>query len=126
MVYQGDPAIKSSTKKDPTWIQEHKAKLKSGQKPDVMVCRPLSGDEVLRIVLAVADDPALIVHAAALGVKSINLGNGGTVADPEEVRRVLNHAGNLESITNLAQKIVDVSKEGVDDLPFCDSSASMA
>ena len=126
LVYEGDPALKGQEEGGPEWIEEKKAKIRSGQKPDVMVCRPLSGDEILRIMLALEEDGSLIVQAAALGVKSIELGTGEKITEPQEVREVLSHAGNLDSVTSLAQTIVHVSREGVDDLPFRSSRTKMA
>ena len=120
LVYEGDPALKKKPGEEQEWIAEKKAKVRSGQKPDVMVCRPLSGDEVLRIMVALDDDPSLIVQAAALGVKGIEMGDGTHVTAPKDVREILSHAGNLDAVTSLAQTIVHVSREGVDRLPFRD------
>jgi len=126
LVYEGDPALKGQEEGGPEWIEESKAKIRSGQKPDVMICRPLSGDEILRIMIALEEDASLIVQAAALGVKSIEMGSGESVDDPQDVRSILSHAGNLDAITSLAQTIVHVSREGVDDLPFRSARAQMA
>lgn len=117
LVWEGDPAVKAK-KGQQSWISVDAATLKSGQKPDVMICRPLSGDEVLRIVTAVEHEPSLIVQAAALGVVSIEMGTGERIDDPQGVRDVLLHAANLESVTELAQSVFVASREGVDALPF--------
>ena len=126
LVYEGDPALKGNKDGPQEWIEESKAKPQSGKKPDVMECRPLSADEVLRILVACDEDPSLVVLAAAMGVKAIELGDGETITEPKEVRRVLSHAGNLHAVTSLAQAIMHVSREGVHDLPVRNARAKMA
>lgn len=117
LVYEGDPAIKFEGD-DPSWIAENLAEKHSGETPDVLICRPLGCDEVLRVVNAVETDASLIVYAAALGVKAIHQSNGEVIEKPERIREVLNHAENLQAITALAQAIFAVSREGIDSLPF--------
>jgi hypothetical protein len=117
LVFEGDPAVKSS-ESPPTWLQEEKAELESGERPDVLVCRPLGSDEVLRIVNAIEVDSSLIVSAAALGVVKIEQADGTIIEEPKEIRDVLNMAQNLEAVTSLAQTIFEASREGLDSLPF--------
>ena len=125
LVWEGDPALKSKKGSD-AWVPEEKAKLKSGKRPDVMICRPLSGDEILRIVSVVEEDPSMIIHAAALGVVAIEQGDGAKIEDPDEIRKVIGHARNLEAMSQLAQAIFQASRGGVDSLPFRDESADLA
>ena len=116
LVFSEDPAIEKPEDVGEAWIDESAAPVKSGARPDVLICRPLSGEEVLRVVVAVEEDPALVVQAAALGVVSIELGDGSKVTDPSEVRGVLSNSQNLHAIPGLAQRIIEVSREGLDDL----------
>ena len=117
LVYEGDPAVKSGDS-SPTWILEEKAELEAGERADVLVCRPLGSDEVLRIVNAIEVDSSLIVSAAALGVVKIEQADGTVVQEAKEIREVLNLAQNLEAVTSLAQTIFEASREGLDSLPF--------
>lgn len=117
LVYEGDPAVKAGDS-SPTWILEDKAELEAGERPDVLVCRPLGSDEVLRIVNAIEVDSSLIVSAAALGVVKIEQADGTVVQEAKEIREVLNLAQNLEAVTSLAQTIFEASREGLDSLPF--------
>jgi predicted alpha/beta hydrolase family esterase len=117
LVYEGDPAVKAK-KKPHTWIPEEQAKLEAGEKPDVIVARPLGSDEVLRIVNALEVDPSLVISAASLGVVKIEQADGTTIEEAKEIREILNMAQNLEAITSLAQTIFEASREGLDALPF--------
>tara|TARA_R100000278_G_scaffold46562_2_gene40475 strand:+ start:6529 stop:6945 length:417 start_codon:yes stop_codon:yes gene_type:complete len=117
LVFQGDPAIKFEGD-EPGWVAEHLAEKHSGETPDVLLCRPLGCDEVLRVVNAVESDASLIVYAAALGVKAIHQADGQVIEKPEKIREVLNHAENLQAVTALAQAIFSASREGADALPF--------
>lgn len=125
LCYEGDPAIisKKANGEDPAWIDESKAKLKSGKKADVVVCRPLNADEVLRLVDAVERDRSAIIYASQMSVTAIERGDGKIVSDPEEIRSILNLPGNLEAICALGIKVFDVSREGEDKLPFRTKSA---
>ena len=122
LVYEGDPAVKSGDS-SPTWILEEKAELEAGERADVLVCRPLGSDEVLRIVNAIEVDSSLIVSAAALGVVKIEQADGSTIEEGKDVRAVLNDAQNLHAVTQLAQTIFEASREGLDSLPFRGSSS---
>lgn len=121
LVYQGDPAVDTG---DPTedqvfeWVEKSEAKMKSGEKPDVMVCRPLNADEILRIVDAVDRDKSFIVYAAQLSVIKIEMGNGEVLKDPQKVTSVLNDGQNMEAVCALSQKVFDMSRGGEESLPF--------
>lgn len=118
LVYEGDPAVKSKKGQDPAWIPEEGATIRSGEKPDVMVCRPLSSDEVIRVVHLADKDPAAMIFCASLGVTEIQRGDGERIEDPEKIREITNHPGNLEAIAALAQAIHAASSEGLASLPF--------
>lgn len=124
LVYQGDPAIQFDGD-EPGWVAEHLAQKHSGETPDVLLCRPLGCDEVLRIVNAVEQDASLIVYAAAMGVKEIHQANGQVISEPEKIREVLNHAENLQAVTALAQAIFSASREGAEALPFRSQGAEI-
>ena len=117
VVYEGDPAV-ISLEEAPTWIPEDSAKLEAGERPDVMVCRPLGSDEVLRIVNALEMEPSLIVSAAALGVLEIERADGTTIKEAKEIREILNDAQNIDAMSALAQTIFEASREGLGALPF--------
>ena len=117
LVYEGDPAVKPSEEAH-TWIPEEQAEIVAGERPDVLIARPLGSDEVLRIVNALEVDPSLIVSAAALGVVKIEQGDGTIIEEASEIREVLNLAQNLEAVSSLAQTIFEASREGLDALPF--------
>jgi len=108
-----------------TWIPEEKAEVIAGERPDVIVGRPLGSDEVLRIVNALEVDPSLIVSAAALGVVKIEQADGSVIEEAKEIREVLNLAQNLEAVSSLAQTIFEASREGLDSLPFHGSSSQV-
>jgi hypothetical protein len=124
LVWEGDPAIKYEGD-DPKWISETIAEKNSGEDPDVIVCRALGSDEVLRIVNAIEADASLIVAAASLGVKKILKADGEEISDPEKVREILNHAENLDAVTALAQAIFSASREGAESLPFRGSGSEI-
>ena len=124
LVYEGDPAVKPSEEAH-TWIPEEKAEIRAGERPDVIVGRPLGSDEVLRIVNALEVDPSLIVSAAALGVVKIEQADGSVIEEAKEIREVLNLAQNLEAVSSLAQTIFEASREGLDSLPFRGSSSQV-
>ena len=124
LVFQGDPAIKFDGDQ-PAWVAEHLAEKNAGETPDVLLCRCLNSDEVLRIVNAVEEDASLIFYAAALGVKAIHQSNGDVIDKPEKIREVLNHAENLQAVTALAQAIFAASREGADSLPFRGSGSQI-
>ena len=117
LVYEGDPAVKPSEEAH-TWIPEEQAEIVAGERPDVLIARPLGSDEGLRIVNALEVDPSLIVSAAALGVVKIEQGDGTIIEEASEIREVLNLAQNLEAVSSLAQTIFEASREGLDVLPF--------
>ena len=117
LVYEGDPAVKPSEEAH-TCISEEKAEIIAGERPDVIVGRPLGSDEVLRIVNALEVDPSLIVSAAALGVVKIEQADGSVIEEAKEIREVLNLAQNLEAVSSLAQTIFEASREGLESLPF--------
>lgn len=118
LVYEGDPAVKVKKGTDPAWIPESKAKIKSGEKPDVMVCRVLNSDEIIRVVTLAAEDPAAMIWCASIGVVAIERGTGEIIDDPDKIREITNHAGNISAIGSLAQAIHGASSEGLASLPF--------
>ncbi len=118
LVYEGDPAVKSKKGQDPAWIPEEGATIRSGEKPDVMVCRPLNSDEVIRVVTLAEQDPAAMIFCASIGVVSIERGDGQRLEGVEEINAVVNHPGNMEAMGALAQAIHAASSEGLASLPF--------
>ena len=118
LVYEGDPAVKSKKGRDPAWIPEADAVVRSGEKPDVMVCRPLNSDEVIRVVTIAEQDPAAMIFCASIGIVSVERGDGETVDDTEEIHKIVNHPGNMEAMGALAQAIHAASSEGLAALPF--------
>ena len=118
LVWQGDPAVKTADDGgDLEWIAEERAELVAGELPDVVVARAISASELLRVSQLMEEDPGVIVHCAVLGVVEV-ITDGKTVSDPEKVRAILTHAGNVEAIGPLCQAIIAVSREGCGALPF--------
>ena len=118
LVYEGDPAVKSKKGRDPAWIPEADAVVRSGEKPDVMVCRPLNSDEVSRVGTLADQDPAAMIWCAGIGTVAIERGDGERIEDADKIREITNHPGNLESMAALAQAIHKASSEGLAALPF--------
>lgn len=118
LVWTDDPAVrKTDPEASGEWIAEERAELHAGASPDVIVARPLSASELLRISGLVEQHPEIICEAAALAVVEI-VSDGSSITDPERIRSILSHAGNVESIGALAQAVIAVSREGCDSLPF--------
>ena len=121
LVYEDDPAVDAT---GAGWIPLDQATIKEGEKADVFVCRPLNSDECFRIMQATKKDQSFLVFAASLGVVEIET-NGRTITDADENQQILDNAQNLAPILTLASTIFQISREGLDQLPFRDSSTAV-
>ena len=121
LVYQGDPAVEGSGE---DWIAEDKADYVEGEQADKFYCRPLNSDECFRILQAMQRDASTISFAAHLGVVKIESG-GKSIEDDEQIRDILDNAQNMAPLLKLSQAIFQVSREGLDALPFRDGGASV-
>jgi hypothetical protein len=114
LVFQGDPAVEGD---GDGWIPEDKADIRKGEAADVFVCRPLNADECFRIIQATQKNPSFMAYAAALGVTEIHTG-GRVIDSADEIEEILENAQNMGPIMALASTIFQVSREGLDVLPF--------
>lgn len=114
LVFSKDPAVIAE---DDGWIPLDKAEIKPGESPDVFTCRPLNGDECLRILTACGKDPTFLVFAAHLGVEEIDT-DGSKITEESEIQKILKNAQNMEAVHSLANSIFQVSREGLEVLPF--------
>tara|TARA_Y100001973_G_scaffold105969_1_gene181262 strand:+ start:2675 stop:3079 length:405 start_codon:yes stop_codon:yes gene_type:complete len=114
LVFEGDPAVSGE---GTGWIPLDQATIKKGEAADVFVCRPLNSDECFRIMQATKKDAAFLSFAASLGVVEIRSGKK-KIEDSEEIQEILDNAQNMAPILSLASTIFQVSREGLDALPF--------
>ena len=121
LVYQGDPAVSGD---GDTWIPFDQATIEEGKTPDVFVCRPLNSDECFRIIQATRKDQTFLSFASMLGVVEIQT-DGRVVDDSTEIQAILENAQNMGPILSLSAIIFQVSREGLDSMPFRDPSPSM-
>ena len=106
------------------WVPEDQAKIVEGHAPDVFECRPLNSDECFRIIQATQKDSVFLCYAAMLGVTQVESG-GQTITEHKEIKAILDNAQNMTPIMALAQTIFQVSREGLDVLPFRHSRSSV-
>ena len=114
LVFEGDPAVESN---GTDWIPLDQATIKKGENADVFVCRPLNSDECFRIIQATQKDQAFLSFASMLGVVEIHT-DGRVLKESQEIQNVLENAQNMAPIMSLSAVIFQVSREGLESLPF--------
>ena len=116
--WTGDPAIKvkrGASDAEPKIIRAESAggRIKrTGPPPDRFVVRPLNNREFLGLG-AIGSDSTGMAYAAcemcALAITRIDRGDGTTIDDEEEIRRIVNEGVPPEFISSMAQFIVELT-----------------
>lgn len=121
LVYEGDDAVNADGDE---WIPADRADYVEGKKADKFFCRPLNADECFRIIQATQRDSSFIAFASHLGVVKIEC-DGRSIEDADQIKEILDNAQNMGPILKLSNAIFQVSREGLDALPFRDSGVTV-